>query len=356
MAPDSLVLPDWPRALGSPACAGRARAKPEDFRVTEIPLVQPSGEGSHLWLEIEKTNANTDWVARALSKAAGVSARDVGFAGMKDRRGVTRQWFSVALQEAENPDWDRWRIPDLTILQARRHTRKLRRGTLRGNHFVLRLRDLEGDVGDLEERLRRAARRGLPNYFGPQRFGFAGANVTRGLQWLERGGRLPRNRKSIFLSAVRSFLFNEVLAQRVKLGNWNRILEGEMAALDGSRSTFLCEQPDPELVGRCDEFDIHPSGPLPGRGGRQPRGRAAELEAGVLHPYREIVDFLGRAGVDAGRRSLRLMPRHINWELRNAELRLEFELPPGSYATSVLRELVSANAATISDNHEHVPS
>jgi tRNA pseudouridine13 synthase len=349
MTAASFAIPDWPRALGAPCCRGRLRVTPEDFRVTEIPLVEPAGEGNHLWLEIEKVNANTDWVARALSAAAGIPVRDVGYAGMKDRRSVTRQWFSVALQEAVNPDWKLWRIPDAIILQAHRHVRKLRRGALGGNRFVLRVRNLSGACDALEERLPQVAGRGVPNYFGPQRFGHGGTNVARGIEWLEKGGRLPRNKQSIYLSSVRSYLFNRVLSRRVDLGNWDCILEGEIAALDGSRSTFSCGPPDPELGRRCAEFDIHPSGPLPGRGGRVPAGAAADLECAVLAPYLEAIESLGRAGVDAARRSLRLRPGHMSWQLEDEVLRLEFELPPGGYATSVLRELVLADSVTISE-------
>ena len=270
MPPFDRPVPDWPRSLGPPGARARLRAEPEDFEVHELPLVTPAGAGSHLWLEVRKRDANTSWVAARLAELAGAPAREVGYAGMKDRRAVTTQWFSVGLQEAARDDWGNWDIPGVSILQGVRHGRKLRRGALRGNRFRLRLRRLQGARDDLGERLNAAAGAGLPNYFGPQRFGRDGANAERGARWLTQGGRISRGQRGIYLSAVRAYLFNRVLAERVRQGTWDRLINGDLAVLDGSRSTFSCSLPDAELERRCAEFDIHPTGPLPGRGGQGP--------------------------------------------------------------------------------------
>jgi len=342
-------IPDWNRVAGAPSVRGVIRAEAEDFQVEEIPLITPLGEGSHLWLEIRKRNANTEWVARQLAALAGVPGRDIGFAGMKDRHGVTSQWFSIALQEAENSNWQEWKLPDAEILAAYYHNRKLRRGALRGNRFRILVRALEGRLEELDNRLRTVAAQGVPNFFGPQRFGHGGRNVSQGVRWLERGGRLTRNKKSIYLSAVRSFLFNELLARRVELGNWNRIIDGDIACLDGSHSTFPCAMPDPELTRRCEAFDIHPGGPLPGAGGPQPERDAAEIENRVLAPYEAQVFGLIKAGLKSGRRPLRLLPKDLRWSQAGDQLSLEFSLASGGFATSVLRELVSIEAATISE-------
>jgi len=349
MPGDLYSLPDWSRVAGTPGGRGLLRVEVEDFRVEELPLITLDGEGSHLWLEVEKRNANTDWVARQLATLAGVTGRDVGYAGMKDRRAVTTQWFSIALQEASNSDWNNWEVPDAHILQAHRHGRKLKRGALSGNRFRIVVRKLEGHLDDLEDRLQRVAQQGVPNYFGPQRFGHGGRNVAQGIRWLEHGGRLPRNKKSIYLSSVRSFLFNQVLSRRVGLGNWNRIVDGDIASLDGSHSTFPCSMPDPELARRCAEFDIHPSGPLPGSDGKQVEREAAEIEYSVLEPYETLIDSMAGAGLKAARRALRLAPKSMEWERDNSDLILKFELPPGGYATSVLRELVTTDSISISE-------
>lgn len=345
----SWALPDWSRAFGVPPVHGAIRVEVEDFRVEEIPLITPLGEGTHLWLEIEKHNANTDWVARQLAVLAGVPGRDIGYAGMKDRRGVTSQWFSVALQEARNSAWQDWDIPDAVILGASLHNRKLKRGALRGNRFRIVVRNLEGPAEMLEERLQNVQAEGVPNYFGPQRFGHGGRNVSQGVHWLEHGGRLPRSKKSIYISAVRSFLFNELVSRRIDLGSWNRIIDGDIASLDGSHSTFPCSMPDPELVRRCNEFDIHPSGPLPGRGSTVREGESAEIENGVMQPYQALISGLEKAGLNAARRPMRLVPGAMKWVFEEASLVLEFELASGGYATSVLRELVTTDTATISE-------
>jgi len=350
MTSTSWTLPDWSRVSGAPDTRGVIRAELEDFQVEELPLITPLGEGSHLWLEIEKRNANTDWVAKALAALAGVPARDIGYAGMKDRHGVTTQWFSVALQEAGDSAWQDWNIPDAVVLSAHLHNRKLKRGALRGNRFRIVVRQLEGPQERLELRLQAVKAQGVPNYFGPQRFGHGGRNVSQGVRWLEHGGRLPRNKRSIYLSAVRSFLFNEVLSRRVGLGNWNHIIDGDIASLDGSHSTFPCAMPDPVLTRRCEEFDIHPSGPLPGRGRSSQVGESAEIERSVLAPHETLVRGLEKAGLEAARRPLRLVPKAMQWTFADAGLVLEFELPSGGYATSVLRELVTIDPATISES------
>lgn len=334
---------------GTPGCRGVLRDRPEDFQVEELPLIVPEGMGSHLWLEIEKREANTDWVARQLASSAGVSGRDIGYAGMKDRHAVTRQWFSVALQEAKNADWESWKLTDAVIHKARLHSRKLKRGVLGGNRFRLVIRNLQGDIPKLQEELLRVEQQGVPNYFGSQRFGHGGQNVVRGSRWLEHGGRIPRNKKSIYISAVRSFLFNEVLSARVTGRVWNQLLDGDIASLDGSRSNFPCSMPDPELTRRCHEFDIHPSGPLPGKGGDHPARLAAETEQATLSRWQTLVCGLAAAGVKSARRPLRLAPKKMQWQFADNGLILNFELPPGGYATSVLRELVTSGPDSISE-------
>jgi tRNA pseudouridine13 synthase len=339
-----LIIPDWPRALGPTHAHGKIRSKPRDFRVDEIALLEPSGDGAHLWLRLEKQGANTEWVARQLAQKSGCAARDVGYAGMKDRDAVTTQWFSIPCPVTGAMDWARWEIPGVTIITAARHTRKLKRGALGGNRFLILVRQLEGDAAALQSRLSSVAAHGVPNYFGPQRFGHRGLNLERGARLLageQTRRRLPRHKRSIYISAVRSFLFNQVLAARVTAGNWNRIVDGETASLDGSRSVFSCTLPDESLARRCQEFDIHPSGPLPGTDGSPPQADALSIEREVLGEYPALVDGLKGAGVAAARRSLRLPVRELNWRVGEGSLELSFSLPPGGYATSVLRELVS---------------
>jgi len=318
--------------------------QPEDFRVDELPQLLPCGEGHHLWLQVQKRGCNTDWVAGQLARAAGCAARDVGFAGMKDRHAVTTQWFSIPFPPRDSRPWDDWEIPDVNILQTRRHHKKLRRGVLKGNRFSIIVRLLEADPDDLESRLERIKYRGLPNYFGPQRFGHRGSNVRRGANWLFNGGRLPHAKRSIYVSAVRSFLFNHVLARRLEQNNWDSLLDGDVVMLDGTHSLFLPDSLDSELEQRCREGDIHPTGPLPGKGGIEPMCAAAALEAEVLEPYGSLLDALGDARFEGGRRSLRLRVGELDWNLGAECLELNFVLPPGAYATTLIDELVSLPA------------
>jgi tRNA pseudouridine13 synthase len=339
-------LPDWAHYLGSPSARGVIRSAQEDFRVWEVPIVSPSGEGNHLWLEIEKRGANTDWVAGRLAALAGAPRRDVGFAGMKDRHGVTTQWFSVGLQEADNDDWPSWRIEGVTVLQAERHGRKLRRGTLAGNRFRIVVRELDGDRAELQDRIDRLAGDGFPNYFGPQRFGHGGRNVERARRWLLSGGRVKRAQRGLFLSAARSLLFNRVLSARIGQDSWNRLLDGEQAILDGRRPVFTCELPDPELERRSAALEIHPTGPLPGRGPSGVERAAAQCESAALAGEEGLVEALAAAGVESARRSLRGVPRGLSAAFDGDALVLDFTLAAGSFATSLLRELVSVQDAS----------
>lgn len=321
------------------------RSCPEDFVVEEIPRVLPEGEGSHLWLWVEKRQANTDWVARELASLSNNPQRDIGYAGLKDRHAITRQWFSVPSSETTREILENAEIEGVQILESRLHGRKLKRGTLNGNRFHLKIRDFTGDTAQTEQRLRQIRVNGLPNYFGPQRFGHRGRNVETGFNMLRRRARLPRNKKSIYLSAMRSFLFNQVLAERVRRGNWSTIIDGELAMLDGTHSIFPCDKPGADIEDRCKRLDIHPSGPMPGEKGTQPTADAAELEQAVLQNWQELIEVLAAQRVQASRRALRLYPAELEWDFTGSDMELSFVLPPGTYATTVLREILVPTGA-----------
>ena len=337
--------PDWPYFLGAPQAEGNIRSAPEDFFVEEIPRVQPEGEGSHLWLWVEKRSANTDWVANEIARVAACAARDVGYAGLKDRHAITRQWFSVPVAQTTQEELENADIEGVKILESRLHTRKLKRGTLEGNRFQLKIRQFAGDTGQTDRRLQQIRASGVPNYFGPQRFGHGGQNVERGFQLLQKRARLARNKRSIYLSAIRSFLFNQVLAERVRRGDWNKIIGGDLAMLNGTQSIFPCDNPDSDIEDRVERLDIHPTGPMPGENGTQPTGSAAQLEREVLQNWPQLVDVLTAQRVRASRRALRLYPAGLEWDLKGDDLVLAFSLPPGTYATTVLREILGFSDA-----------
>ena len=334
------MIPEWPYFLGAPEAEGFIRRSPDDFVVEEIPRIHPEGEGGHLWLWVEKRSANTDWVAKELARAIDCVPRDVGYAGLKDRHAVTRQWFSVPLSYTTKENLENAEIEGVKILKSQHHTRKLKRGTLNGNRFQLKIRQFRGDERQTAHRLEKIRANGVPNYFGPQRFGHRGQNVEQGYQLLQKRDGLPRNKRSIYLSALRSFLFNQVLAERVRRGDWNRIIEGDLAMLAGSQSVFPCEIPDAAIEDRIARFDIHPTGPLPGENGTQPTGLVAQMEQDVLVNWPQLTQVLESQRVQASRRALRLCPVDLDWSFDGNGLELDFALPPGAYATTVLREIL----------------
>lgn len=330
-----------PKAFSEPVLRARMRVAPEDFRVEEFMPHTPSGEGEHAWLLLEKREANTDWLAQQLARIAGVRAGDVSYAGLKDRHAVTTQWFSVHLPGRDDPDWAASLPEGVRLIEAARHSRKLRRGALTGNRFVITLRDCEGEPSAVEARLAEIACRGVPNYFGSQRFGRDEANVDRARALF--AGRLrerDRHRRGLWISAARSHLFNAVLARRVAEGNWDRVLPGEALILDGSHSFFVADAIDDTLLARLAAFDIHPSGPLWGRGDLPSQGEAAALERAAVDAERELADGLAAERLDQERRALRLRPQDLTWSWPEADLlQVTFSLPAGAYATTVLAEI-----------------
>jgi tRNA pseudouridine13 synthase len=343
MPPDRERLLAPTRAHGDPLFAARYRVEPSDFEVTERLGFQPSGEGAHDWLWVEKTGANTEWLARQLARHADVPGRDVGFSGLKDRHAVTRQWFSVPRRDGD-VDWEAVDIDGVRVLGVTRHAKKLKRGVHRANAFRIRLRDPAGRVktASLVERYDAILALGVPNYFGPQRFGHA--NVDRAVE-LFLGRRLARAQRSMALSAARAAVFNAVLDARVGDGSWGRILPGEAANLDGSGSVFATTPDDAALQDRALCLDIHPTAPLWGRGGPAPSdGEAAALEQAVIAANPELASLaagLERAGVNAARRACRVVPKGLAMSIEADALTLRFELPRGAYATSVLREIAA---------------
>jgi tRNA pseudouridine13 synthase len=328
-----------PRAHGEPPASGTLRAEPADFQVQEELGFAPSGTGEHAFLMIEKCGANTEWVARRLAEAAGVSPMAVGYAGLKDRHAITRQSYSVQLPGRADPDWDALAIPGVRVLSATRHDRKLKRGVHRGNHFRIRVRNLRGERDQIEQRLTKIGERGVPNYFGEQRFGRDGGNIERA-RAVFAGRRVPRAERSLAISAARSLVFNTVLAQRVEEESWNRALEGEVWMLAGTHSIFGPEPWTSELAVRLAAFDIDPTGPLIGAGELRSAGEVRELEERVIDAHRDLADGLAKAGLAQQRRALRLAAQGLlhEWEA-DGSLVVEFRLPAGSFATVVLREL-----------------
>jgi tRNA pseudouridine13 synthase len=335
---------DPPRAHALTRIAATLRAAPEDFVVEEDLGFPPAGHGQHLLLKVEKRNANTQWVARELARAAGCRPADVGYAGLKDRRALARQWFSLPRGAAAG-GLATLVGEEFAVLEAHAHTRKLPRGALAGNRFAIRLR-LQPASGPaaaaaLAPALELLAARGVPNYFGPQRFGRDGANLI--------SGPLPPPRdpaRGFRLSAARSVIFNALLAERVATGSWHELIAGDLAALEGRGSFFAVGALDATLATRCARLEIHPTGALWGRD-LPPSGAAVlELERAVAARLGEECALCEAAGLRQERRSLRLAVHELRCVAEDAALVLHFRLTRGGFATAVLRELlVSAGEA-----------
>jgi tRNA pseudouridine13 synthase len=330
----------FPRAHGDAVCSATIRTTPEDFFVEEIASSEPSGAGEHLLLTVEKRGMNTAFAAKRIAAWAGVAESAIGYAGLKDRHAVTRQRFSVWLPKKIAPDIAALQSDELKVLGYAWHSRKLPRGALAGNRFVLMLRDVVGDRADIDARLESIRTRGIPNGFGAQRFGKEGGNLDKALAMFA-GRRMRREERSLLLSAARSALFNAVLARRIADGSWDRGIDGEVWMLAGSHSVFGPEPLDDALRARVEAFDIHPTGPLWGIGEPRTSGELRALESGIAAGLAEgrVADGLVRAGLKQERRALRIAA-DLEWEWPDAgDLRLAFSLPAGSYATALLHEL-----------------
>jgi tRNA pseudouridine13 synthase len=336
------MIPDWPRAWGEPPARARIRSCPEDFVVREELGFEPSGEGEHVFLLLEKRGLNSADLQRRVSQRSGIGQRDIGMSGLKDRNAVTSQWLSVRMAGRTEPDWQLLAEQgDVQVLAVGRHQRKLRRGVHRGNRFTLVLRELVGERAVLEARLHKLRSEGVPNYFGEQRFGRDGSTLAQARTWaLRGGGRLSRSKRSLYLSALRGYLFNSLLAQRVGSGSWQRILPGDICMLQGSRSHFHCAEIDADIETRGAAGDIHPGLPLLGRG-ELPTAVAAQVEGLVAAGDGPLLEFLEEAGLELAWRPTRMLADDFCWQFcDDGSLQLEFSLGAGCYATALLAELV----------------
>ncbi len=313
----------WPQT----DCRARFREQVEDFQVNEVLGFEPDGSGEHVFLELEKTNLNTEDVARRIARLAGVRQMDVGYSGMKDKRAVATQWFSIYLANQPEPDWRELEAEDLRLLRVSRHRQKLRRGQHLGNRFEIRLRELEGDFERLEPVLVALREQGFPNYFGEQRFGIRGANLDRA-ENLFRGELRQRDRhkRSIYLSAARSWLFNQVLSRRVERGVWCQLIEGD--------------QPEETPHRDWEILTAVPTGPLYGDGPVTTEAQAGLVEQEVAEAHPLFIEGLKSQRLRPERRALVAFPIGLTWTRDGHDLVLRFALGRGSFATAMLGECV----------------
>ncbi|WP_285163146.1 tRNA pseudouridine(13) synthase TruD [Shewanella goraebulensis] len=339
-----------------PTCTADLRTFNSDFIVKEMLPFSPTGEGEHHMIHVRKEGLNTNQVAEMLAKFAKVHQKEVTYAGQKDKNAVTEQWFGVRIPGKETPDWQSLTTPNteasadtssrgndtnqarLTILSSQRHSKKLRIGALLGNRFELTLRNVS-DKDAVEKRIQQVIETGVPNYFGEQRFGHQGKNLIFGQQMLAGKKVKDRKKRSMYLSAVRSNVFNQVVSYRLHHHSVAP-LTGDCVMLAGSKSFFVTEKWDPATLKRLSDNDIQLSAPLWGRGAMLPQADAASVEQAALAELTQDLAGLEQAGLEQERRPLLLKPQAMKYRLEQNNLIIEFILPAGSYATSVLRELL----------------
>lgn len=333
-----MTLPIWHHLNGEPETQGQLKTKNCDFKVFEDLGYSADGQGEHLYLVIEKDGLNSAYVAKLIARWAGVTQREIGYAGKKDRYGVTRQTFSVQLPGKESPDISTLETPQLRVLSAKRSSKKIRTGALKGNDFELLIRKLTLDDA-LEARLAAVKLLGVPNYFGLQRFGKNGGNIINAHELFK--GKKVKNRdlRSIYLSSARSLIFNNVASARLQGEFSLQPMMGDVFMLNGSKASFKPEVNDEDIINRLAQQDILLSGPLWGAGKNKVTDDALAFELGIIKQEEELAAGLEDFGLKHERRSLVVIPTGMAWRDTSEGLHLTFSLPAGSYATSVLREI-----------------
>jgi tRNA pseudouridine13 synthase len=330
---------------GKPAGSGILKANPEDFVVVEDLGFEPDGEGEHILVRILKNGCNTRFVADALAKFLKIHAREVSFAGQKDKHAVTEQWLCARVPGNTMPDLSAFELEGCKVLEYARHKRKLRLGALQGNAFTLVLREVS-DRADVGARLQAISDKGVPNYFGAQRFGIGGSNLQGALRWAQSAAPVrDRNKRSFWLSAARSALFNQIVNERLKKTDFNQVVDGDALQLAGRGSWFVASEDErAELQARVDAKTLMITAALPGSGDWGAQRAALAFEQQAVADAPELQALLVREKVEAARRAMLLYPQKLCWNWwDDVTVELRFWLPAGSFATSVVRELINTS-------------
>lgn len=315
------------------------KAECADFVVKEQLGYDMSGDGEFVAVKVRKTDCNTLFVGEQLAKFAGISARNMSYAGLKDRKAVTEQWFSLQMPGQPTPDFSQFSLEGVEILDVTRHQRKIRIGSLQGNHFEILLRNAE-ETDKLKERLDFLAKNGFPNYFTEQCFGRDGNNLTQALRWANGEINVKdRNKRSFYLSAARSEIFNLILSKRMELNLAQQILVGDVLQLNGSHSWFVVDESEDlaQLQQRLAQQDVLLTAPLIG----EEEKSAVDFEHEIFAQHQALFDLMRQERMKAARRPILMQPQQFQWQFEPNGLRLQFALPAGSYATALIRELVN---------------
>lgn len=339
-----MQIDHWHYLMPPPTATGQLKVELEDFHVTEKLGYEPTGQGEHIYLWVRKIGLNTAFLAEEIAKFARVPLRDVTYAGRKDKYAVTEQFFSVHKPGKAEFDWSQLAVEGAEVISAMRHDKKLRTGVLKGNRFAIIVRNIS-DTEQLEQRLEKIAQQGVPNYYGAQRFGNSrydarGGNLVLAEKMLAGEDIRNRNKRSMAISALRSWLYNEFVSRRIEDGLFNQPISGDVMLLAGSASYFCAQAIDETIQQRLLSRDIQLSVPLWGQGQLAALDKAGVYEQNIASQYPEVTHTLEKLGLKQERRALRLLPQNMQWQLENNQLQVSFDLPAGAFATSVIRELV----------------
>lgn len=324
-----------------PAATGRLKVKPTDFFVSETLNFTPAEVGEHVLIRLQKTGENTKYVANELAKACGVSSRDVSWAGLKDRHAVTQQWFSVHLPGKPSPDLSEFIASHEgvdAVLALTRHDKKLRPGDLIANHFKLVIRELSGHE-QIETRLAAIRDKGVANYFGSQRFGHAGNNVIAARDWGQGKFQVrDKSKRSFYLSAARSYLFNRVLSSRIERGVCYQPMLGDLLINANHETQLVVDIAIAQSL--LDEGDWQISGPMTGDNRLPTSGDALAFEEKIVADEPHLLALIKDNRMRHERRPLLLYPQNMQWTKDQDTLTVDFSLPAGCFATSVMREII----------------
>lgn len=352
------MLPELKFLYGKPKSTGLLRDQKSDFKVFEQLPFLPCGEGEHLFIHIRKTGANTVFVARELAKYFKIKEQLVSYAGLKDRFAVTEQWFGVHVPGKQVYDLSDLSIEGVEVLSYNRHNKKLRTGALTGNRFELILRNVT-ELKALHERWKNIVEYGVPNYFGEQRFGINGGNIDRALELFSGTKVKDKKKRGMYLSAARSCIFNDIISQRIELNHFNEVQIGDVLMLAGTQSVFHLDEVDNSIKQRFIEKDVDITASMWGAGELMTSAEPQAFEQSVALQHDEFTQGLPRFGLKQERRRIRLVIQEADIEVLATSVadqlpavKVSFTLSAGSYATTVLRELINYQDGTVRSEHQ----
>lgn len=364
----NLTVDNWQYLHGEPLVKATLKQELSDFQVNEILSFEPSGNGEHTFLHIEKTGLNTAFVAEEIAKFAKIPLRAVSYAGRKDKYATTSQWFGVyfggkqhasrksSVVKPADIDWSALQIEGLRILNVTYNDKKLRLGAIKENQFTIVLRNMsEFDHNALTERIALIEQKGVPNYFGNQRFGELikadgsvqlGGNLALAEKLVNGEDIRNRNKKSMAVSALRSWLFNHFVSYRLANTQYMQVFDGDVLSLSGSNSFFIHEQnseQSEETLKRLNLRDVNITAPLWGKGKLDAKAQALVFEHEKALEHEAVCEALVNLGLEQQRRPILVFPKNLSFEVFENTLTLKFSLPSGCFATSVIREIAEVS-------------